>query len=232
MVKINLLAEGKRPVIARKSKQPLLQLSGANIANAVFTGLAVLGLIVAAAWYFVLESQIKGKDDEIRVAQKEVDELQQVIREVQQYERQLRELRRKVNVITRLKDNQRGPVQVMDQVSRALPELLWLNKMNVTGNRIEFQGSAFNMSAVANFIDNLDAVANFREPILQDTSRARRNRRAGASYNFRMTVGYTIKAPPKPAAEETTSTAPGRAGAAATVGAAPAAKAANQRGVE
>jgi type IV pilus assembly protein PilN len=207
MVKINLLAEGKRPVIARKAKQPLLQLSGANAANILFLSVTVAGLLAAVVWYFLLEKRIERKDQEIRVAQKEVDELQAVIKEVQAYEAQLKELRRKVEVITNLKDNQRGPVQIMDEVSRALPELLWLTSMDVTGRTINFRGTAFNMSAVANFIDNLDAVEQFHEPILQDATRSRARGRAEA-YDFRMTVGYTIQ---KPAAAQpaTPAAAPG-----------------------
>lgn len=199
MVKINLLAEGKRPIISRKAKQPLLQLTGANAANAVFLGLAVVGILAAVIWFFVLDARIDRKNEEIRVAQKEVDELQQVIKEVQAYEAQLRELKRKVQVITNLKDNQRGPVQVMDEVSKALPELLWLTAMDVRGNSISFRGTAFNMSAVANFIDNLDAVETFREPVLQDATRSR-SRGRGEAYDFRLSVGYTIRKP-QPAAE-------------------------------
>jgi hypothetical protein len=33
MVKINLLAEGKRPVISRRAKGPALKLTGVNAAN-------------------------------------------------------------------------------------------------------------------------------------------------------------------------------------------------------
>jgi type IV pilus assembly protein PilN len=201
MVKINLLAEGKRPIISRKAKQPLLQLSGANAANAVFLGLMVVAILAAVVWFFVLDSRIDRKNEEIRVAQKEVDELQQVIKEVQAYESQLRELKRKVQVITNLKDNQRGPVQVMDEVSKALPELLWLTAMDVRGNSISFRGTAFNMSAVANFIDNLDAVDTFREPVLQDATRSRTRGRGGDAYDFRLSVGYTIRKPQPAAAQ-------------------------------
>jgi type IV pilus assembly protein PilN len=200
MVKINLLAEGKRPIISRKAKQPLLQLSGANAANILFLAITLVGILSAVVWYFVLENRIDKKNAEIRVAQKEVDELQQVIKEVQAYEAQLRELRRKVEVITKLKDNQRGPVLIMDEVSKALPELLWLTSMDVTGSNVNFRGTAFNMSAVANFIDNLDAVETFKEPILQDATRSRA-RGSGEAYDFRMSVGYSIpKKPEAPAA--------------------------------
>jgi type IV pilus assembly protein PilN len=196
MVKINLLAEGKRPIIARRAKQPLLQFSGTNAANLMLMSLIIASVLSAVVWYFVLENKIKKKDADIKVAQKEVAELQQVIKEVEEFKRRRDELTRKVQIITDLKNNQRGPVQIMDEVSRALPELLWLTNMDVTPNAINFRGTAMNMSAVANFIENLDRVEPFREPILQDTSRAR----VGGAYDFRLTLGYSFTKPIAPPA--------------------------------
>lgn len=233
MVKINLLAEGKRPVIARRAKQPLVQLSSANAANFGLLGAIALGVLVALGWYLILRSDIKKKDNEIRIAQKEVDELQQVIKEVQMYEAKLKELKQKVEVITTLKENQRGPVRIMDEVSRALPDLLWLTGMDVTATAINFRGTAFNMSAVANFIDNLDAVEAFREPILQDTTRAAARGSANAVYNFRMTMAYSFKPqpPPQGAAPALAPGTPGAPGA-ATIEKAAATKKAQEAGVE
>jgi type IV pilus assembly protein PilN len=201
MVKINLLAEGKRPVIARKAKQPLLQFSGVNAANWALFGVSVLAIALALGWYLVLEGKLKRKNSEIRVAQREVDELKPVIQEVEAYEKKLKDLNRKVEVITTLKDNQRGPVRIMDEVSRGLPELLWLTNMDVTASSIAFRGTAYNMSAVANFIDNLDKVEAFREPVLQDATRVRGQRGRAELYNFRMSVAYSFKRPAAPTAE-------------------------------
>jgi type IV pilus assembly protein PilN len=226
MVKINLLAEGKRPIISRRAKGVGFQLSGANAANWMLVGLTVVGLLTSAVWYYLLEKKIKQKDAEIAVAQKEVDELQQVIKEVEEFKRRRDELTRKVQIITDLKNNQRGPVKIMDEVSRALPELIWLTNMEVRPNAINFRGTAMNMSAVANFIENLDRVEPFGEPILQDATRAR----GTSAYNYRMTLGYSFTKPVAPPAA-----APVAAGvppATNPVAAAQAAKAANQSGVE
>lgn len=224
MVKINLLAEGKRPVISRRAKGPALQLTGVNAANWMMLFLTVAGLLVAGVWYFLLERKIARKDAEIAVAQKEVDELAQVIKEVEEFKRRRDELTRKVQIITDLKNNQRGPVQIMDEVSKALPELIWLSNMDVTPNAINFRGTAMNMSAVANFIENLDRVEPFGEPVLQDATRAR----GTAAYNYRMTLGYSFTRPVAPSAP-----AVGAAGAApGAVATASAVKAANLAGVE
>jgi type IV pilus assembly protein PilN len=232
MIKINLLAEGKRPIISRKAKAPMLQISEANAANWAFGGLAVLGVLAAVGWYFWLGAKIDRKQNEINVAQREVNELQQVIAEVQQYEEKLRELNRKVEVITTLKDNQRGPVVIMDEVSRALPELMWLTGMDVTATSINFRGTAFNMSAVANFIDNLDRVEAFREPVLQDTTRSRVAGAGGAeTYNFRLNLAYSFKKEP-PAGAETGAAAGSGAKPDGALASAQAAKAANEQGLE
>jgi len=231
MIKINLLAEGKRPVVARRARPAMVGGgAGPELANLLLVGGIVLGLLVAAGWWFMLAQKIKQKDREIVAAQKEVDELAQVIKEVEEYKAKKAELERKIEVINTLKDNQRGPVQIMDEVSRALPELLWLTNMDVTANTINLRGSAFNMSAVANFMDNLDKVESFAEPILQDaTQRAQVRGARSEVYDFKLNLGYSFrKAKSEPeVAAGATGAAPGGA-----IAAAQAAQAANESGAE
>lgn len=234
MIKINLLAEGKRPVVARRARPSLVGGGGSpELANLMLVGGIVLGLLVGGGWWFLLSQKIKQKDREIVAAQKEVDELAQVIKEVEEYKAKKAELERKIEVINNLKENQRGPVQIMDELSRALPELLWLTNMDVAASTINLRGAAFNMSAVANFMDNLDKVEPFAEPILQDaTQRAQQRGARGEVYDFKLNLGYSfVKAKPK--AGEAAGEA-GAAGAApgGAIATAKAAKAANERGAE
>ncbi len=217
MVKINLLAEGKRPVVARKSKAPLLGGATRELGNLLLVAGLVLGLLAGGGWYLWVNGKLKQKEKEVAAAQREVEELQQVIKEVDEYKAKKAELERKIDVINGLKANQRGPVQIMDQISRALPELLWLTNMDVTATTINLRGSAFNMSAVANFIDNLDKVEEFAEPILNDaTQRVIRGARSEL-YDFRITMSYSFQ---KPKAPTLTTQAAGAEPAAGDAGAA------------
>jgi Tfp pilus assembly protein PilN len=107
-------------------------------------------------------------------------------------------------VINQLKANQRGPVTLMDQVSRALPELLWLDNMDVAGATVILHGRAFNTNAVANFIENLDKVPEFQEPILVDAAQS------GTTYAFQINFGFTLATPPEaPAAPKPPPPPPG-----------------------
>jgi len=208
MVKINLLAEGKRPVVARKSRAPS-GFESTELGNYMLIAGIVLGLLVAGGWWFMLHRQLAAKDQEIAAAQREVDELQAVIKEVEEYKAKKADLERKIQVINDLKANQRGPVQIMDEVSKAVPELLWLTDMDVNNTNIALRGSAFNMSAVANLIDNLDRVEAFAEPVLQDA--VQRQGQGGRSevYDFRLVFPYSFTKPKaQPAEGETGAAAP------------------------
>jgi len=194
MIKINLLAEGKRPVVARKARSPLGVGGGAaDTGNLLLAGGLVIGLLAGGGWFFWTQSQLTKKEKEVAAAEREVEELKQVIKEVEDYKIKKADLERKIDVINGLKANQRGPVQIMDQVSRALPELLWLNNLDVTPTTINLKGSAFNMSAVANFIDNLDKVDEFAEPILQDATQKTAKGARSEVYDFKVNLGYSFK---------------------------------------
>jgi len=161
MIRINLLAEAK-PV--RKKRGVAAFGSGGRL-NTVLIG-AALGIAVLAGLihYFILSSAIKAQQEKIRVAQVEVTRLETVLKEVRDFEQKKARLQKKVDLINTLKQNQRGPVRLMDEVSKALPDLVWLEKMDYRGNSISIDGKAFNPPAVANFLENLKRVPSFQEP--------------------------------------------------------------------
>ena len=62
-------------------------------------------------------------------------------------------------------------------------------KMEVKPAKIVLSGQAFNTNAVANFIENLDLVAVFKEPVLKDTNKK------GDIYNFVVEFNYAFVPP-------------------------------------
>jgi Tfp pilus assembly protein PilN len=62
--------------------------------------------------------------------------------------------------------------------------------MEVAPTTITVTGEAFNTNAVANFIENLDRVPEFQEPILRDTQQR------GEIYTFVVAFNYSFKPPP------------------------------------
>ena|SRR5436305_834090 len=216
MIKINLLSEGKRPAAVRKAKSTAL-LQRQDIGLWMLAAGLLLGAAATGAYWWKVKGDVDAQQEEIAAANREVEQLASVIKEVEDYKAKKTELERKIGIINDLKLNQRGPVRVMDHISRALPELLWLDRMTMNASTIEVEGRAFNPNAVANFIENLDKVPEFEEPTLKDTSEQQ-----GGVYKFVVDFNYSFAPLAKEDAKKGAPPAPGVTGAAAT-GHAPAA---------
>lgn len=186
MIKINLLSEAK----PAKKKKGVSALGGAGRLNLflIFGGL-LIGLLVVGVQWWVEASRLKEQQEKNRIAQQEVTRLEAVLKEVADFEDKKAKLQKKVDLINALKANQRGPVRLMDEVSNALPDLLWIERMQVTGNSITVDGKALNPPAVANFLENLKRVTAFQEPKVTAITAAGA---AGASnlYNFGLTFVF------------------------------------------
>ena len=195
MIKINLLSEGKRPAAVRKVKVPAaLRLEGQDIGQWMLALGLLAGVIALAVSWWIWTKKVEEKTAEVAAAQREVDALAPVIKEVEDYKAKKAELERKIGIINDLKANQRGPVRVMDYISRALPELLWLDRLRMTTDTIEIEGRAFNPNAVANFLENLDKVPEFDEPTLKSTEQQQ-----GGIYKFVIDFHYSFATHAKPA---------------------------------
>jgi len=204
MIKINLLAEGRRPTAVRKSKSAEL-LKGQDIGMWLLGAGLVLGILITGFFWWQLREEQQAQQEAIASAQAEVEALAAVIKEVEDYKAKKAALEKKIGIINDLKLNQRGPVRVMDHISRSLPELLWLDRMVMDDATITVDGRAFNTNAVANFIENLDKVPEFEEPTLKDTQE-----QAGGVYKFVVEFKYSFA----PLAEEDGGTVDGTAPAA------------------
>lgn len=165
MIKINLLVEARAQRVARAS---WISLGAANLNNYILLGLIILGLAFVGLRYWKLSSTLAAIKAEIVVNQREYERLKPIIAEVEAFKKKNAELKHKIEVIEQLKQNQYGPVRIMDEVSKALPDLLWLTNMGYAGgNVLTLQGQALNENAVANFISNLAASPFFAEPSLK-----------------------------------------------------------------
>lgn len=165
MIKINLLAEAK----PTKRRKGVSALGGAGRLNVVLLfGAMIVGLLVCIIQWALLNNETKKLDENIRIAQAEVTRLESVLAEVRDFEEKKERLQKKVDLINQLKINQRGPVRLMDEISKALPDLLWLERMEFKGNSINVTGKALNPNAVANFLENLKRQPSFQEPTVRD----------------------------------------------------------------
>jgi hypothetical protein len=79
---------------------------------------------------------------------------------------------------------QRIGVRLLVGIAKALPDFLWLDRLTLNAGRISVEGQAYNTKAIADFIENLDKLADFSEPTLDRTEE-----RQSGIYFFVLTFG-------------------------------------------
>src|SRR4029077_15031436 len=123
--------------------------------NLLLGGIIIIGFLVAAGWSWARMSEL-GHVQEVKVkAEAELKRLEDVRKKAEAFKKQKELLERKINLITELKKKQAVPVHILDQVSRNLPDFMWLDSMTATSNAITIVGKATTYNAVSNLYDNL-----------------------------------------------------------------------------
>lgn len=173
MIKINLIAE--TPAAGKeKRKRPAAEATGllAKKGDLTLLALIVIALVVVGGMYLKLDGTRKSLKSTERERRATRDELQPFIEKVEELEAKRAALKHRIDIIQGLKDNQQGPVRVLDEVSKALPELVWLDNLTLAGNALRLRGKAMDENAVANYISSIEASLHFDEPTLTDMTRS------------------------------------------------------------
>ena len=187
MIKINLISEAPTAAVTKR-KRPEFSLGAKQGDIILVTGLAI-AVAVCGTWWFILKSKRADLKEIERQRTVERDELKPYIEKVEELEAKRALLKRKVDVINELKNKQHGPVRILDEVSRALPELVWLTKLQLSGNAITLTGEAMDENAVANYYSNLDASPFFEEPDVKNLARK------GDDFSFTLSANFTYEPP-------------------------------------
>ncbi len=194
MIKINLVAEAPAAAVVQ-AERPKFSLGARQGDVILMIVLAVAALVVGTQWYLLTSKRSDLREVE-RERRRERDELLVYIKKVEELEARREALRHKISVINELKRNQQGPVRIMDEVSRALPELVWLTSLTLKGTDVAISGVAMDENAVANYISNLDASPFFEEPVLKNLARSK-----GDTFSFTLNCMFN-NSPPEIAAAE------------------------------
>jgi type IV pilus assembly protein PilN len=205
MIRINLLA-AERPTQKKKAAA----VGGGGAAPGGLQAVLLLGAFMAmavfgsaAAWW-LKAAEIDRLDTQIAAARKRQQELQVIKQQVEMFQRKKALLDAKVQLIERLKAEQPGPVHMLDEISKALPDLVWLTSLDQSGMTVRLVGEASGFIGVADFITNLQRSGWFPNVELVEANEAER------IYRFTLTAQF--KPQPEPGAEA----APGAAPAAAS----------------
>jgi type IV pilus assembly protein PilN len=163
VIRVNLLAPGteaqasawRRALVVPPEQRAAL----VGLTLLVATALGVGG------WWWSIDRERRALDADIAVAEATMVQLKDAARLVEQATAREKDLRERLALIERLRATQRAPVELLDTISRALPDGLWLLELRQTGAAVQLEGRAMSLSSVTDFVDRLQTSGRFLKTI-------------------------------------------------------------------
>jgi type IV pilus assembly protein PilN len=179
MIKINLLPTKKKP-----PKKVI------DLRQQLLLGLLLLVLVSIIMGYFWKRQNdlIAEREREKAFAEVKVRQQDDMLKEVKNVEEERKKVADKIEVIERLKKNQSGPVRLLDEISKALPQGVNITSFSESSNNIGIDGTAFTNDDVVRFVDNLKASRLLTDVRLLETSQIKLE--GIDSYKYRLQFVY------------------------------------------
>lgn len=160
MIRINLLAAERRAAKAASTGFQTAQ--KLTVIGSLILVLAALGI----GWrYWALGQMVTTADRQLSEARREEQRLAEILKEVAAFDARRAQLQQRATLIDELRRGQSAPVHIVDQVSRALPEMTWLTGLRQQGFEVTIDGRCLSLTSLSDFIGNLEASRYFKRPV-------------------------------------------------------------------
>jgi Tfp pilus assembly protein PilN len=200
MIRINLLKPERKeigeapvaqaPEFKEKRRQPYAAV------------IVLIALVAIVALFFYQKDALTKENNLLRDAQAEKKSLQDVVVKLEELEQQRNLFERKIRVITQLQSRQENAVIIMDELSKHLPNWIWLTELSFSTQEIQVKGRAVSNNLIADYIFNLEDSPYFRNVNL--ISSQQRRVRNNQYLEFSLTAIFVGPSLMSPASEEQT----------------------------
>jgi type IV pilus assembly protein PilN len=179
MIRINLLA-----VERARSKKSRVLIPAAHRVT-IGASLILIATILGIGWWFLsLRQRSAQLDQDIAKAESETIQLRSVLAQVQKFEARKAQLTQRVTLIEELRRGQSAPVHVLDEISKSLPERLWLTEVKQVGSDFTISGYTASLPSLSDFVANLEATKWFKRPVEILDSQVQTDAKAGDLVKF------------------------------------------------
>jgi type IV pilus assembly protein PilN len=195
MIRINLLS-----VDRGRTKRAALIPPGQRITIAA--SLIVLGTFLFVGWWFWSLHQASARvDADLASGEREMQQLRSVLAQVQKFESSKAQLQQRVTLIEQLRRGQSGPVHILDEIVKAVPDRLWLTELTQKGDDIVLAGMTTSFTGLSDFVANLESSKWFKKPIDIVDSQVTSDAKTGDIFKFSVKAVFNNpEAPPPPPA--------------------------------
>jgi type IV pilus assembly protein PilN len=124
---------------------------------AFFAGLgaaAVVGLIIIALWYFVLQHLISNQQQRNQFLSAEITRLEAQIKDIATLKAEIEALKARQKAVEDLQTDRNVPVRLLNELVKQTPEGVYLTAIKQTGNVVAVNGVAQTNERVSEFLRN------------------------------------------------------------------------------
>jgi type IV pilus assembly protein PilN len=191
MIRINLLKPGKKEVSeAPAAPEPEIREKKTQLPYML---IFLLVIVLIGALFLIQKRELDNEKALLEDARAEKQSLQYVLAKLEEMENQKQVLSRKINLISRLKARQGTGVIIMDELSKNLPDWVWLTEVDYKEFNIHIKGKSLSNNLIADFISNLEENRYFSNVnLISSTLRETRNNKyLEFSLNTQFVFPYT-----------------------------------------
>jgi type IV pilus assembly protein PilN len=146
MIRINLLSD--REAVRRETSRQEISI--------FFLSLCLI-LVILGGFHFLQVQKKKGLEEDIRKVNKILNELQEKVGKVEEYKAAKQELETKLKIIEQLETGKLWVPRMLDNMSASMPEKLWVEKLQMSGNSLSLEGFAIDHETIATFMKVLES---------------------------------------------------------------------------
>lgn len=161
MIRINLL-----PVRAAQKKERIRSQLSVLVLSLVAVSIG------CGAVYYRTMVKIGAKNAEVASVQSQISQLQKKIGEVSKYKKLQEDLKKKLGILQVLKEGRSGPVHLLDELNKVLPDKVWLTEFSVKSGGVDISGMAVDEKAVAGFMEGLERSPYYGNVELKEISQS------------------------------------------------------------
>lgn len=151
MININLLGEEK-------------DRSASYAVNAIAFCIVFVMFLSIAGWIYAERSlKLSEMEAEQESKRAQSESLKKRTAEVEDLEAKQNLLKEKLQIIAKLKIKKQGPVKLLDQLSRNIPDKAWLTEVSQNDESVQISGIALDGQTISDFIANLRKDSNIKD---------------------------------------------------------------------
>jgi type IV pilus assembly protein PilN len=160
MIRINLTQSERR--VSKTAGRPM---QVGQKMTVVGSFILIVTLLLIGWRYFSIRNEQAQLERDIDAAKREEQRLSEVLKQLASLEATRAQLEQRETLINELRKGQNAPAHMVDQVSRALPDMMWLTTMKQDGFDVTIEGRTLQLTALSDFVGNLEASHYFKRPV-------------------------------------------------------------------